>query len=68
MANRSVNEYHQPINNPCLSDVLLKLEALSHITLTQDFLKTPTFIQHDYFWVMNELIATARTLSEYNDF
>ena len=67
MTNRSVNQYRKPINNPALSEILLKLEALSHMTLTHDFLSSSPSIQHDYLWMMNELIGTARQLSEHNN-
>jgi len=69
MADYSVTELLTLINHQIdfcetLDECLSKAEALTFISLTEDFLSYPKFIIHSYLWTLNEMVERARELNE----
>ena len=63
MTNQSVNEPSWRINQNKINEALLKSEALLQIVLNSEFENIPTYVMHDYLWVLSDLVSYARKLT-----
>ena len=54
MGNKSVNELSGIINQNKLNEALLKSEALLHVALYFEWGDVPSYILHDYLWVVSD--------------
>lgn len=65
MAIYSVNEVAFLINQQeHLFERLIKIEAVSQLSLSEDFYDYERSITHAYLWTLADMISEAKTLSE----
>lgn len=69
MAIDSVNEVLSLINNQIefhekIQEILMKAEALSHISTTECFFDCDRAVMHPYLWMLSDLISNAKTISD----
>lgn len=69
MTHPSINELSAFINQQiqsieALSEQLLKAEALTHVTLGEDFLEFSDATIHHYLWVISDILRQARNINE----
>lgn len=69
MAIDSVNEVLSLINNQIqfhekIQEILMKAEALSHVSATECFFDCDRSVMHSYLWMLLDLISSAKTVSD----
>ena len=63
MSHTSVTDGSETINPHTFTEIVLKLEVLAYFSLTEAFSEAPSFIQHDYLWLMQDLITSLTALN-----
>lgn len=69
MAESNVTQFSSLINQQvesreALNEYLSKAEALTQISMGDDFLEHSPVILHYYFWILSDIIEHAKTMNE----